>query len=161
MFTHLWLALFGLWSWERVPALPPEMILLPPWVPLNVYDFACWARQTIVALSIVKAHRPVRPLPFDLSELHVGHRAAGAGARDGRLRAARGRARVAWRGWTALLRAYERRPLRAAAPARARAGRALDRAPPGGRRLLGRDPAAVGVLADGAAPRAAIRSSTR
>ena len=22
VFTHLWLALFGLWSWERVPALP-------------------------------------------------------------------------------------------------------------------------------------------
>jgi squalene-hopene/tetraprenyl-beta-curcumene cyclase len=69
VFTHLWLALFGLWSWDRVPALPPEIILLPSWVPLNVYDFACWARQTIVALSLVKSHRPVRPLPFDLAEL--------------------------------------------------------------------------------------------
>ena len=36
-----------------------------------MYDFACWARQTIVALSIVKALRPVRPLPFDLDELRV------------------------------------------------------------------------------------------
>src|SRR5271166_5763048 len=61
VFTHVWLALFGLWSWERVPALPPEIMLLPRWAPLNVYDFACWARQTIVALSLVKAHRPVRP----------------------------------------------------------------------------------------------------
>src|ERR1035437_4394076 len=26
VFTHLWLALFGLWSWDRVPALPPEII---------------------------------------------------------------------------------------------------------------------------------------
>src|SRR5271170_6783222 len=69
VFTHVWLALFGLWSWERVPALPPEIILLPASVPLNVYDFACWARQTIVALSIVKAHRPARPLPFGLDEL--------------------------------------------------------------------------------------------
>src|SRR6478672_2375995 len=69
VFTHLWLALFGLWSWDEVPALPPEIILLPSWVPLNVYDFACWARQTIVALSLVKAHRPQRPLPFDLQEL--------------------------------------------------------------------------------------------
>ena len=25
VFTHVWLALFGLWSWERVPALPPEI----------------------------------------------------------------------------------------------------------------------------------------
>src|SRR5580692_589316 len=31
VFTHVWLALFGLWSWERVPALPPEVILLPAW----------------------------------------------------------------------------------------------------------------------------------
>jgi squalene-hopene/tetraprenyl-beta-curcumene cyclase len=71
VFTHLWLALFGLWSWDNVPALPAEAILMPSWVPLNVYDFACWARQTIVALSVVKAHRPVRELPFDLQELHV------------------------------------------------------------------------------------------
>ena len=28
------------------PTLPPELILLPRWFPLNVYDFACWARQT-------------------------------------------------------------------------------------------------------------------
>src|SRR5438309_5746142 len=50
VFSHLWLALFGLWSWDRVPALPPEVILLPKQVPLNVYDFACWARPSSVAL---------------------------------------------------------------------------------------------------------------
>jgi squalene-hopene/tetraprenyl-beta-curcumene cyclase len=38
-------------------------------VPLNIYDFACWARQTIVALTVVFAHRPQRPLPFLLPEL--------------------------------------------------------------------------------------------
>jgi squalene-hopene/tetraprenyl-beta-curcumene cyclase len=69
VFTHIWLALFGLWPWERVPVLPPELILLPRWVPLNVYDFACWARQTIVALSVVLAYRPRRSLPFTLEEL--------------------------------------------------------------------------------------------
>ena len=71
VFTHVWLALFGLWSWEDVPALVPEVVLLPRSVPLNVYDFACWARQTIVALSLVKAHRPARPLPFALDELRA------------------------------------------------------------------------------------------
>ena len=72
VFTHIWLALFGLWSWEDVPALPPELIFLPSWFPLNIYDFACWARQTIAALTIVRAERPVRPLPFDLDELRTG-----------------------------------------------------------------------------------------
>jgi squalene-hopene/tetraprenyl-beta-curcumene cyclase len=71
VFTHIWLALFGAWPWERIPVLPPEMLFLPPWIPLNIYDFACWARQTIAALSVVLAHRPRRPLPFSLEELHA------------------------------------------------------------------------------------------
>jgi squalene-hopene/tetraprenyl-beta-curcumene cyclase len=111
VFTHVWLALFGLWSWERVPALPPEIVLLPASVPLNVYDFACWARQTIVALSIVKAHHPVRLLPFDLNELRADDRARAEeepGRRSGRALSRRG----AWLGrLDRLLRAYERRPL--------------------------------------------------
>jgi squalene-hopene/tetraprenyl-beta-curcumene cyclase len=72
VFTRIWLALFGLWPWERLPVLPPELMLLPPQVPLNVYDFACWARQTVVALTVVGAYRPERPLPFGLSELSAG-----------------------------------------------------------------------------------------
>ena len=35
------------------PDLPPELIYLPKWFPFNVYDWACWARQTIVPLTIV------------------------------------------------------------------------------------------------------------
>ena len=70
VFTRVWLALFGAWPWERLPGLPPEMVFLPKWAPLNIYDFACWARQTIVPLTIVFAHRPQRPLPFGLDELH-------------------------------------------------------------------------------------------
>jgi squalene-hopene/tetraprenyl-beta-curcumene cyclase len=69
VFTHIWMALFGAWPWEQVPALPAEMMLLPSWAPLNPYDFACWARQTVVALSVVLSYRPQRPLPFALDEL--------------------------------------------------------------------------------------------
>src|SRR6516225_5440799 len=29
VFTRMWLALLGLWSWAEVPTLPPEQILLP------------------------------------------------------------------------------------------------------------------------------------
>jgi squalene-hopene/tetraprenyl-beta-curcumene cyclase len=69
VFTRIWLALFGEWSWDELPVMPPEMIYLPAWSPLNVYDWACWARQTIVPLTIVCSLRPVRSLPFDLNEL--------------------------------------------------------------------------------------------
>ncbi|MFF5428172.1 MULTISPECIES: squalene--hopene cyclase [unclassified Streptomyces] len=74
VFTRIWLALFGWWRWEDLPELPPELILLPKWVPLNIYDFGCWARQTIVPLTIVSAFRPVRPAPFSLDELHTDPR---------------------------------------------------------------------------------------
>ncbi len=115
VFTHLWLALFGLWSWERVPALPAEIILLPSWAPLNIYHFACWARQTIVAVSLVKAHRPVHALPFALDELHVPgvpHDADQGGERPGQVREPASR-RGAWLArLDRVLRAYERRPIR-------------------------------------------------
>jgi squalene-hopene/tetraprenyl-beta-curcumene cyclase len=72
VFTRMWLALCGLWDWAALPVLPPELVLLPPWCPLNIYDFACWARQTVVALSVVGAYRPARPVGFDLAELYTG-----------------------------------------------------------------------------------------
>ena len=60
VFTRFWLALFGQWPWRRLPVLPPEMLLLPSWCPLNIYDFGCWARQTVVALTVVGSYQPVR-----------------------------------------------------------------------------------------------------
>jgi squalene-hopene/tetraprenyl-beta-curcumene cyclase len=105
VFTHIWMALFGLWPWDEVPALPPELVLLPSWFPLNPYDFACWARQTVVALTVVRAHRPVRPLGFTLEELGPG-----APAPSKRPTSASGRALAKV---DRLLRVYERRPLRA------------------------------------------------
>ncbi len=78
VFTKYWLALVGEWPWEHTANLPPEIIFLPSWMPLNIYDFASWARATIVPLSILSARRPSRPLPPDkrLDELFPGGRQA-------------------------------------------------------------------------------------
>ncbi len=108
VFTHVWLALFGLWPWERVPALPPEIVLLPRWAPLNIYNFGCWARQTIVALSLVAARRPRRTLELDLRELHGPRPWARRGTTaTGELSAGAWLVRL-----DGALRLYERRPLR-------------------------------------------------
>ena len=106
VFTRFWLALFGLWSWDDLPAMPPEVVLLPPWFPLNIYDFACWARQTIVPLTVVGRIRPVRPLPFGIDELRTGSSRRHAGR--GRATRRGGRFQRLDR----LLQRYERRPLR-------------------------------------------------
>jgi squalene-hopene/tetraprenyl-beta-curcumene cyclase len=72
VFTRIWLALFDLWPWSEIPVIPAELMLLPRRVPLNIYDFGCWARQTVAALTVVSAHRPTHPLNFDVSELKTG-----------------------------------------------------------------------------------------
>jgi squalene-hopene/tetraprenyl-beta-curcumene cyclase len=71
VFTRIWLALCGSWSWDDLPVIPPEIIYLPSWFPLNIYDWGCWARQTIVALAVVASFKPSRPLPFDIGELYA------------------------------------------------------------------------------------------
>jgi len=75
VFTKCFLALLGHWPWQWIARLPPEVILLPPDGPFSVYNFSCWARQTVVPLSVVQALRPMRPAPIDLREI---------GARPGR-----------------------------------------------------------------------------
>ena len=72
VFTRIWLALSGLWSWDELPVIPPELIYLPSWFPLNIYDWGCWARQTMVALAVIQSFRPSRPLPFTIDELKTG-----------------------------------------------------------------------------------------
>jgi squalene-hopene/tetraprenyl-beta-curcumene cyclase len=72
VFTRIWLALSGQWSWDELPVIPPELIYLPSWFPLNIYDWGCWARQTIVALAVVQSFRPSRSLPFTVDELRTG-----------------------------------------------------------------------------------------
>ena len=86
VFTKIWLALFGEHPWEGVPSMPPELIAFPRWMPLNLYDFASWARGTIAPLLIVLSRRPVRPLGVSLEELvvpgteHLLRRVPGSGA---------------------------------------------------------------------------------
>ena len=60
VFTKYWLALFGEWPWEKTPALPPEIISLPKWVPFNIYHFASWARASMMPITVVSARKPVK-----------------------------------------------------------------------------------------------------
>ncbi len=71
VFTQIWLSLFGLWSWDDLPTLPVEIMLIPSFMPLSIYDFGCWARQTIVALSVVSAYRPLKPIGIDIEEIRT------------------------------------------------------------------------------------------
>jgi squalene-hopene/tetraprenyl-beta-curcumene cyclase len=86
VFTKCFLALLDAWPWQAVPTVPVEMILLPPSAPLSVYNFGCWARQTVVPLSVVQALRPVRPAGVDLAEIGAQHGASSQPANPTSLR---------------------------------------------------------------------------
>ena len=63
IFTKVWLSLFDQFDWKGVPAMPAEIILLPKWFPITIYDFSSWARATIVPLLIILDRKPVAPVP--------------------------------------------------------------------------------------------------
>ena len=61
------LSLFNLYPRENVPAVPPEMMLLPRFI----YQMSSWTRAIVIPLAIVQSlngHRPV-PAGFSLEEL--------------------------------------------------------------------------------------------
>nr|WP_307875208.1 squalene--hopene cyclase [Frankia nepalensis] len=87
VFTRIWLALFGWWRWEDLPVLPPELMFVPAKMPLSIYRFASWGRQTIVAIMVLMAHRPTGIPPFSIQELFPEPEAP-AGRRRGRRPAA-------------------------------------------------------------------------
>ena len=63
VFTRYWLAMLGVWPWQATPNLPPEIIRLPLWFPFNIYNFAQWARATLLPLAVISARRPVFSSP--------------------------------------------------------------------------------------------------
>lgn len=69
VFTKIHLAMFGLVPWSACPEMPAELILLPKWFPINIYEFSSWARASIVPLLIFMSVKPVKKLEIDLEEL--------------------------------------------------------------------------------------------
>jgi len=62
VFTKIFLAMLGQSSWDDVPAMPVEIILLPKSFYFNIYEMSSWSRGTVVPLTIVAAHKPIWPL---------------------------------------------------------------------------------------------------
>lgn len=63
VFTRYWLSLIGEWPWHSVPNIPTEIIYFPKWFPFNIYNFASWARATILPVALLSVMRVAKPLP--------------------------------------------------------------------------------------------------
>jgi squalene-hopene/tetraprenyl-beta-curcumene cyclase len=57
VFTRILLAQFGELSWQHIPTMPVELILLPRWFPIHLSRMSYWARTVIVPLLVVAAKR--------------------------------------------------------------------------------------------------------
>jgi len=62
-YVRFYLALAGALGWEMVPAILPEMMLLPNWFYLNIYEMSSWTRGIVVPMAILSALRPDFRLP--------------------------------------------------------------------------------------------------
>ena len=66
-YTRLYLALVGAVGWDMVPAVPPELMLLPNWFAINIYEMSSWTRGIVIPLTILYAHKPRFNVPDDIS----------------------------------------------------------------------------------------------
>ena len=62
-YVRFYLAMVGAVDWSIVPSIPPELMLLPDWVPINIYEMSSWTRGIVIPLALVYAHKPDWRLP--------------------------------------------------------------------------------------------------
>jgi squalene-hopene/tetraprenyl-beta-curcumene cyclase len=69
-FSKLYLALIGLFPWEYVPTIPPEVLLIGKWFHVNFWDMSNWSRAMLVPLAIISHFKPTRLVNVTLDELY-------------------------------------------------------------------------------------------
>jgi len=62
-YVRFYLALVGAVGWELVPSIPPELMLLPNWFYINIYEMSSWTRGIVIPMGILSAIRPDFRLP--------------------------------------------------------------------------------------------------
>jgi squalene-hopene/tetraprenyl-beta-curcumene cyclase len=62
-YVRFYMALVGAVGWELVPSIPPELMLLPNWFYINIYEMSSWTRGIVIPMSILSALRPDFRLP--------------------------------------------------------------------------------------------------
>jgi squalene-hopene/tetraprenyl-beta-curcumene cyclase len=62
-YVRFYLALAGALGWELVPSILPELMLLPNWFYINIYEMSSWTRGIVIPMAILSAVRPDWRLP--------------------------------------------------------------------------------------------------
>ncbi|MEL6329573.1 MAG: squalene--hopene cyclase [Planctomycetota bacterium] len=77
-FTRFYFACLGQVPFSACPTIPPELVWLPRWFPLNLYNMSAWTRTMVLPLGLVTTLRPRRELSESqgISELYIDRAAA-------------------------------------------------------------------------------------
>ena len=62
-YVRFYLALVGAVSWDLVPSIPPELMLIPHWFIFNIYEMSSWTRGIVIPMAILSSMRPNWRLP--------------------------------------------------------------------------------------------------
>jgi len=65
-YTRFYLALFKQIPWDKVVAIPPELMFLPTSFYFNIYEISSWSRAILVPLSILWAQKPLKEPPANV-----------------------------------------------------------------------------------------------
>jgi squalene-hopene/tetraprenyl-beta-curcumene cyclase len=74
-YSKFYLAALGQMHYDSIPAIPPEVVLLPKWFYFHLDKVSAWSRTMIMPLAVVSSYRPVRqlPAPRGIMELYSNH----------------------------------------------------------------------------------------
>jgi squalene-hopene/tetraprenyl-beta-curcumene cyclase len=62
-YVRFYLAMVGAVDWSIVPSIAPELMLLPTWLPVNLYEMSSWTRGIVIPLAIIYSQKPDWHLP--------------------------------------------------------------------------------------------------
>jgi len=62
-YVRFYLALVGAVSWDLVPSIPPELMLIPHWFIFNIYEMSSWTRGIVIPMAVLSVLRPNWRLP--------------------------------------------------------------------------------------------------
>jgi squalene-hopene/tetraprenyl-beta-curcumene cyclase len=73
VFTRIQLALFGAVPWRACPAMPIELVLMPPWFPITMRKVSYWSRTVMTPLLVLMLKKPLarNPRNIRIDELFV------------------------------------------------------------------------------------------
>lgn len=63
-----WLALLGLYEYKGLNSVPPELFILPEWLPFHPRRFYCHTRLIYLGIAYLSGQRFVAPLPAELRD---------------------------------------------------------------------------------------------